>query len=79
MEKILAPFTDLRWNILKYLKIQKLFGNNTIDRMPNQDSRLHPEEVYLRAKLIASIYKENESITNLKSAIEIIERIAPKD
>lgn len=47
--------------------------------MPNQDARLHPEEVYLRAKLIASIYKENESINNLKSAIETIEKIAPKD
>ena len=47
--------------------------------MPNFDSRLHPEEVYLRAKLIASIYKENESINSLKSAIETLEKITSKD
>jgi len=76
---MLAPFTDSRWNILKYLRVQRLFGNNSIDKMPNQDAKLHPEEVYLRAKLISSIYRENESFNNLKSALETIEKIAPKD
>lgn len=43
--------------------------------MPNIDSKLHPEEIYLRAKLIASIYKESESMNNLKLAIETFEKL----
>ncbi|KAL4497765.1 hypothetical protein ABPG72_000520 [Tetrahymena utriculariae] len=80
VDKILAPFSDHRWNTLKFLKIQKLFGNYTIEKMPNIDQKLHPEEIYLRAKFLASIYhKENESYNNLKSAIESLEKLSPKD
>ena len=42
--------------------------------MPNTEARLHPEEIYLRSKLIASIYKHNESINNLRTSIEQIEK-----
>ena len=41
--------------------------------MPNMDERLHPEEVYLRSKLIASTYKYSE-LNNIKSSIESIEK-----
>ncbi|EGR27864.1 transformation transcription domain-associated protein, partial [Ichthyophthirius multifiliis] len=76
IEKILAPYTDTKWNTLVFIKTQQIFGYNTIEKMPNMDERLHPEEIYLRAKLIASTFKYSESINNIKSSIELIEKQA---